>query len=103
MKKAVIECGGVQHIVAEGDTISVNFLGETGKTVDFAPVMIVDGKDSIVDAEKLKTMKVTASVEEAEFKGEKVIALRYKAKKRVNTKRGHRQKLTKIKISKITA
>lgn len=103
MKKAVIECGGVQYIVAEGDTITVNFLNETGKSVDFAPVMIVDGKDSVVDAGKLKASKVTASVEESELKGEKVIALRYKAKKRVHTRRGHRQKLTKLKITKITA
>jgi large subunit ribosomal protein L21 len=103
MKKAVIECGGVQHIVAEGDTISVNFLGETGKSVEFAPIMIVDGKDSVVETGKLKASKVTATVEEVELKGDKVIAIRYKAKKRVNTKRGHRQKLTKIKISKITA
>ncbi len=101
MKKAVIECGGVQHIVAEGDKITVNFLGETGKSVEFAPVMIVDGKDSIVDAAKLKTIKVTASVEQPEFKGEKIVAIRYKAKKRVHTRRGHRQKLTQLKVTKI--
>lgn len=99
MKKAVIVSGGVQHLVAQGDVITVNFLGEGLKTVDFVPLMIVDGKESIVDATKLKSMKVSASIEEERFQGEKVVALRYKAKKRVHTKRGHRQQLTKLKIT----
>lgn len=99
MKKAVIVSGGVQHLVGAGDVITVNFLGEGVKNVDFVPLMIVDGKESIVDASKLKAMKVVATVEEERFQGEKVIALRYKAKKRVTTKRGHRQQLTKIKIT----
>lgn len=101
MKKAVIVSGGVQHLVAEGDVITVNFLGEGKKSVDFVPLMIVDGKDSVVDATKLKSMKVSATIEDERFQGEKVVALRYKAKKRVNTKRGHRQQLTKIKIASI--
>lgn len=101
MKKAVILSGGVQHLVAEGDELLVNHLTEGKKTVDFKPVMIVDGKNSIVDPKKLDSMKVSAKVIEDSLKGDKVIALRYKAKKRVNTKRGHRQTLTKLKISSV--
>lgn len=101
MKKAVIECGGVQHIVAAGDTITVNFIGEGKKSIDFTPVMIVDGKDSVIDADKLKNVKVSATVAVEALQGDKVVALRYKAKKRVMTKRGHRQKLTKLTIASI--
>jgi large subunit ribosomal protein L21 len=99
MKKAVIVSGGTQHLVAEGDEIVVNYIGEE-KSVDFTPIMIVDGANSIVDVKKLEALKVSAKVLD-EFQGEKVVSLRYKAKKRVNTKRGHRQKLSRIQITAI--
>lgn len=99
MKKAVIVCGGVQHLVAEGDEIVVNYVGDS-KSISFEPLMIVDGKDSVVDAKKLGGIKVSAQVVDS-MQGDKVIALRYKAKKRVHTRRGHRQKLSRIKISTI--
>jgi large subunit ribosomal protein L21 len=99
MKKAVISCGGVQHLVAEGDELLVNYVGDT-KTIDFRPVMIVDGKDSIVDTKQLDAMKITAKVLE-ELQGDKVTSLRYKAKKRVHTVRGHRQKLSRLQVTSI--
>lgn len=101
MRKAVIECGGVQYLVAEGDTLTVNFVGEDKKTLEFTPLMIVDGKDSVIDASKLKSVKVAAKVEGVQVKGDKVVSIRYKAKKRVNTKRGHRQSLSSIKVTSI--
>ena len=99
MKKAVIVSGGTQHIVSEGEELIVNYVGDV-KSVDFTPIMIVDGANSVVDAKKLSAIKVTAKVLE-DLQGDKVVSLRYKAKKRVNTKRGHRQKLSKIQISTI--
>ena len=99
MKKAIIMAGGVQHLVAEGDEIVINSLGES-KTVDFTPIMIVDGDNSVIDAKKLEAIKVSANIVDS-LKGDKVIALRYKAKKRVHTRRGHRQQLSKIKITSI--
>jgi large subunit ribosomal protein L21 len=100
MKKAIISCGGVQHLVAEGDEILVNSLGEDKKSVDFTPLMIVDGKDTIIDAKKLEAIKVSAKLLES-LQGDKVVAIRYKAKKRVHTRRGHRQQLTKLQITSI--
>lgn len=96
MKKAVIVSGGTQHIVSEGEEIVVNYVGDE-KSVDFTPIMIVDGKESIVDAKKLAGITVSTKVL-GDFQGEKVIALRYKAKKRVQTRRGHRQKHSRLKI-----
>lgn len=101
MKKAVIVSGGTQHLVSEGDELLVNHLDADAKSIEFTPIMIADGKNSIVDSKKLDTLKVKATILDETVKGEKVIALRYKAKKRVHTKRGHRQTLTKIKIASI--
>lgn len=100
MKKAVIECGGVQHLVEKGESITVNYVGDV-KTVNFTPLMIVDGKNSIVDAKKLEGMKVSAKVTD-EKQGEKVMAIRYKSKKRVHTLRGHRQKLSTLEITSLS-
>lgn len=99
MKKAVIVSGGTQHIVSEGAEIVVNYVGDEA-SVDFTPIMIVDGKESVVDAKKLATMKVSAKVL-GDLQGDKVVALRYKAKKRVQTRRGHRQKLSRLQITSI--
>ena len=99
MKKAIIVAGGVQHLVSEGDKLLINYLGDI-KTIDFTPIMIVDGQNSIVDEAKLKTTKVSGKIL-SELQGEKVISLRYKAKKRVNTKRGHRQKYSEVEITSI--
>ena len=99
MIKAIIVAGGVQHLVAEGDKVLINYLGDI-KTIDFTPIMIVDGQNSIVDATKLEATKVSGKIIE-ELQGEKVVSLRYKAKKRVNTKRGHRQKFSRLEITSI--
>jgi large subunit ribosomal protein L21 len=99
MKKAVIVSGGTQHLVAEGDVLVVNYLGDE-KSIDFTPIMLVDGANSVVDEKKLGATKVSAKILE-DLQGEKVVSLRYKAKKRVNTKRGHRQKQSRIQITAI--
>ncbi len=101
MKKAVIEVGGVQHLVAEGDEIVVNLLGTDGKTASFDALMIVDGKSSKVGTPNVKGAVVKASIVEADTQADKVVAIRYKAKKRVHKVRGHRQRQTKLKITSI--
>ena len=73
MKKAVIVSGGVQHLVAEGDVIEVNFVGDK-KTIDFTPIMIVDGKESVLESKKLEAVRVSAKVLE-QLQGDKVVAL----------------------------
>lgn len=100
MKKAVIETGGKQYIVSEGQEVKVELLDEKMKHFDV--LAVIDGKNTKVGAPVLKDAKVTFNVIEQAEKQDKVIALRYKAKKRVNTKRGHRQQLTVVKIEKIS-
>jgi len=101
MKKAVIATGGKQYIVTEGETIEVELLHATEKSVTFEPLMVIDGDKVSVGTPVVAKAKVTAEVTEDEVKGEKVTAIRYKAKKRVHKVHGHRQRHTMLKITKI--
>jgi large subunit ribosomal protein L21 len=101
MKKAVIESGNRQYIVKEGDVIEVNFLAED-KKVTFDALLVIDGDSTSIGTPTVTGVKVEADVVEAMLKGDKVTAIRYKAKKRVNKVRGHRQTLTQLKITKIS-
>jgi large subunit ribosomal protein L21 len=102
MKKAIIEVGGRQHLVTEGDEIVVNLLKTDKKTASFDALMVVDGKDSIVGNPLVKDVKVAANIVNADSQGDKVTAIRYKSKKRVHKVRGHRQRLTTLKITSIS-
>ena len=100
MKKAVINTGGKQYLVSEGSELTVELL-PAGKTVDFEALLVIDGEKVKVGTPLVEGAKVTAEITEAVLQADKVTAIRYKAKKRVHKVHGHRQKLTKIKITKI--
>ncbi len=100
MKKAVIATGGKQYLVEEGQEIEVELLKDE-KTASFEPLLIIDGEKTTVGNPTVKEAKVTASVVEQEVKADKVTSIRYKAKKRVKTIKGHRQLKTRLKITKI--
>jgi len=101
MKKAVIISGGHQYLVAEKEQLKVELVGDE-KTLTFEPLMIIDGDDVKVGQPVVKGSSVEAKVIEASQKEDKVTSIRYKAKKRVNKKRGHRQQLSIIEITKIS-
>lgn len=100
---AVIETGGKQYKVQEGDVITVEKLkAEAGDTITFDKVLLMsDGKEVKVGTPYLAEA-VTGSVVE-NGKGKKVIIFKYKAKKDYRKKQGHRQPYTKVKIEKINA
>lgn len=99
MKKAIISTGGHQYVVSEGDTIEVELIKDEKKT-SFEPLLVIDGEKVSVGTPVVSGVKVTADIV-AQVRGEKVTAIRYKAKKRVKKVHGHRQHLTQIKITKI--
>ncbi len=101
MKKAVIATGGKQYLVSEGETLDIELLNSDKKTVTFEPLLVIDGEKTTVGTPLVSGSKVTAEIVDADAKLDKVTSIRYKAKKRVRTVRGHRQHVTKIKISKI--
>jgi large subunit ribosomal protein L21 len=101
MKKAVIATGGKQYLVVEGETLEVELLKQEGETASFTPLLVIDGDKTTVGAPLVDKVKVTADILDPEVKTDKVTSIRYKAKKRVHTVRGHRQRVTRLKITKI--
>ncbi len=102
MKKAVIATGGKQYLVSEGEELEIELLPE-GTKPEFQPLLVIDGEKISVGKPMVENILVKASVVEAEVKADKVVAIRYKAKKRVRKVRGHRQRHMKIKISSIAS
>lgn len=100
---AVIETGGKQYRVQEGDSLFIEKLEvEAGDTIDFDDVLIVskDGELSIGNP-YVENAKVKASVIE-NGKGPKVIVFKYKNKEGYRKKQGHRQPYTKVQIESIS-
>ncbi len=102
MKKAVISTGGKQYLVTEGETIEVERLNQDGKTVSFVPLLVIDGEKTTVGTPEISSAKVSAEIMQPDVQADKVTSIRYKAKKRVHTVRGHRQHHSVIKVQKIT-
>ena len=100
---AIIETGGKQCKVAEGDVIKVEKLAvEEGQEYSFDKVLVV-AKDSdvTVGAPYVAGAKVSASVL-GEGKAKKVIVYKYKSKKGFHKKKGHRQPFTELQIKAIS-
>ena len=101
MKKAVIATGGKQYLVTEGQTLAVELLKTTDKTVTFAPLLFIDDNKIIVGTPELNTPNVVVEIVEQDSQTDKVTSIRYKAKKRVHTVKGHRQHVTTVRVTKI--
>ena len=80
MTKAVVKIGGKQYVVAEKETLLVDLLQEGTKELALDALLGIDGDKTTVGAPTVKGVKVTAKVVEDLVKGEKVRAIRYKAK-----------------------
>jgi large subunit ribosomal protein L21 len=99
--KAVVKVGGKQFIAAEKETLLVDLLPEGTKELTLDALLVIDGDKTTVGTPTVKGVKVTAKVVEDLVKGEKIRVIRYKAKKRVHTETGHRQKYSKLEITSI--
>ena len=98
--KAVIETGGKQYLVSEGDSIYVEKLDcEKGKTYTFDKVDMAGSK---VGTPYVKGASVEAKVEK-HGKQKKIVIFKYRPKKSSHKKQGHRQPYTKLVITKINA
>jgi large subunit ribosomal protein L21 len=101
MKKAVIATGGKQYLVSEGEQIDVELIKSEKDKIAFEPLLVIDKDKTVVGTPKVSDIKVHATIVEKDIKQDKVTSIRYKAKKRVRTVRGHRQRLSTIKIESI--
>lgn len=101
---AVIETGGKQYKVSEGDVIYIEKLDvEAGADVAFDKVLMVgEGSDVKVGAPVVDGVSVAGKVIKND-KAKKVVVYKYKPKKGYHKKQGHRQPYTKVEITKINA
>jgi len=101
---AIIETGGKQYRVTEGDTLFIEKLdASSGDSITFDKVLaIIDGEKQSFGTPIVEGAKVTASVIKS-GKAKKIIVFKFKAKKNYKRRQGHRQPYTKVQIEKIAA
>lgn len=99
---AIIETGGKQYRVQEGDVLDVELLHADGNVKFDKVLMINDGHAPKIGLPHLPKCCVEAEVLEMS-KGPKVIAFKYKKCKNYRRTVGHRQKYSRVKIKKIVA
>ncbi|WP_201308835.1 50S ribosomal protein L21 [Puerhibacterium puerhi] len=99
MVYAIVKAGGRQEKVSVGDIVVTNKIeAKAGDTVELAALLLVDGEKVTTDAAALAKVKVTAEVVRDE-KGPKVTILKYKNKTGYRKRQGHRQSLTRLKVT----
>lgn len=98
---AVIETGGKQYRVSEGDTVKIEKLSgehKAGDKIIFDKVLLIDnGKDTELGTPYIEKAKVVGSFVE-EGKAKKINVIRFKSKSRYNKRKGHRQIFNTVKI-----
>lgn len=101
---AIIETGGKQYLVSEGDTVKIEKMPgdhKVGGKVAFDNVLLVDnGSDTTIGTPFIQGAKVSAEISKIS-RAKKVTVIKYKAKSNYFKKRGHRQPFFEVKISSI--
>ncbi|NLV36975.1 MAG: 50S ribosomal protein L21 [Clostridiaceae bacterium] len=100
---AVIETGGKQYKVQEGDVVFIEKLdADDGATVNFDKVLAVSNEGNVTFGKPLvENASVSAKVL-GQGKNKKIIVFKFKPKKNYRRKTGHRQPYTKVQIEKIS-
>jgi len=102
MEYAIIEAGGKQYRVSEGDLIEVERLpGSVGETVELGPVLMIrEGEEVATNMEELAHANVRGEIVR-HGRGRKILIFKLKRRKNVRRKQGHRQEFTAVKITQI--
>ena len=100
---AIVKTGGKQYKVAEGDVIEVEKLvGAPGDSVTLPAVLLVDGANLVTDVAALAKVSVTGELV-AHTKGPKIRIHKFKNKTGYHKRQGHRQPLTRVKVTGISS
>ena len=96
---AVIQTGGKQYRVAEGDRLRVEKLaGDVGAKITFDKVLLVGGDSVKVGTPLVSGAKVSAEIV-AQDRAKKIIVFKFRRRKNYRRKQGHRQPFTELKIT----
>jgi large subunit ribosomal protein L21 len=96
---AIVRAGGRQEKVSVGDYVTLNRVpGGAGSTLELPALLLVDGDNVTSAAADLAKVKVTAEILE-DLRGPKIVIQKFKNKTGYKKRQGHRQELTKIKIT----
>ena len=99
---AIIETGGKQYRVQEGDSIRVEKLNfADGEAIKFDKVLLGANDSNLNVGKPYVDGAVVEATVEKQGKNKKIIIFKYKAKKDYRNKKGHRQPYTQVKIEKI--
>ncbi|RIY32567.1 50S ribosomal protein L21 [Psittacicella melopsittaci] len=99
---AVIRTGGKQYRVTEGQVLSVEKLDANGQVTFDEVLLVANGDNVTIGTPVVAGAKVTAEVVE-QYRGEKVRIVKFRRRKHSLKQAGHRQYLTKVKITGIEA
>jgi large subunit ribosomal protein L21 len=101
---AIIETGGKQYRVTEGQTIDVDNLNVIeNDIIELDKVLVIgDDNSTVVGKPTVEGARVTAT-SQGTMRGDKIIVFKYKSKVRYRKKTGHRQLYTRLAINKIEA
>ena len=98
---AIVRAGGRQEKVAVGDVVVIDKVpGEAGDSVELVPLLLVDGDKVTSDAESLAKASVKAELA-GPYAGPKITIMKFKNKTGYRKRQGHRQHLTKVKVTAI--
>ena len=98
---AIVESGGKQYRVEEGQSLLVDRLSEDeGAKVGLRAVMFRNDSDTVIAPQDLEKVKVEAKVAGHE-RGEKIKVFTYKAKKGFRKRHGHRSELTRLEVTEL--
>ena len=98
---AIVRAGGRQEKVSVGDIVVMDRVqAQAGDTLELAPLLLVDGGTVTSDAAALASARVTAEVVAAE-KGPKITIMKFKNKTGYRKRQGHRQELTRVRVTAI--
>ncbi|HEV7166482.1 MAG TPA: 50S ribosomal protein L21 [Micrococcaceae bacterium] len=101
MVYAIVRTGGRQEKVSVGDFVTMNRVpGGAGSTLELPALLLVDGEKITSAAKDLANVKVTAEILE-DLRGPKIVIQKFKNKTGYKKRQGHRQELTKVKITSI--
>jgi large subunit ribosomal protein L21 len=101
---AIVETGGKQYKVSEGDQLFIEKLAvEVGAEVTFDKVLFVSKDGGVVVGSPLVAGATVTATVVKHGKAKKIIVFKYKSKKNYRRKQGHRQPYTKVQIEKINA